>query len=334
MKISGRDLALHGAALALLAALGFLLPAYHQGNLARIMVLATFATGYNIAFGYTGLLSLGHAMFFAAGIYGAGLTVETLGWPAEAGFLAGAAAGAGLALAAGLPALRTTGVAFLIVTLMFSQAAYLAVLYFGEVTRGDEGFVIPEPLRAIGGLSMSDPDLRYVAALALFALALIGQLALVRSGPGRVMVAIRENEERARMLGYDPFRARLGALVLSGLYAGAAGAAYALLFGYAGATFASIQYSILPLLWVLLGGAGTTLGPMVGTAAMFYLVDLTSSSFMPWLADRAEMLLGVDATGLSSAYMIVVGIALVALVLFAPAGILGALRRHAVPWLP
>src|SRR5690606_20113366 len=233
-----------------------------------------------------------------------------------------------------LPALRTTGVAFLIVTLMFSQTAYLAILYFGAVTRGDEGFVIPQALRAIGGLSLSDPDIRYFAALALFAVALIGQLALVRSRPGQVMVAMRENEERARMLGYDPFRALLGALVLSVLYAGAAGAAYALLFGYAGATFASIQYSILPLLWVLLGGAGTTLGPLVGTAAMFYLVDLSRSSFMPWLAGRVEMLFGVDATGLASAYMIGVGIALVALVLFAPAGILGAVRRRALPWLP
>src|SRR5699024_10257617 len=132
--------------------------------------------------------------------------------------------------------------------------------------------------------------------------------------PGRVLVAMRENEERARMLGYDPFTARLGALVLSGLYAGAAGAAYALLFGYAGASFASIQYSILPLLWVLLGGAGTVLGPLIGTGMMFYLVDVTSS--------------------VTDAYLLVVGAALVALVLFAPSGILGTLRRRALPWLP
>jgi branched-chain amino acid transport system permease protein len=329
-----RDLALHLGVLALLAGLAFVLPAYHHGNLARILVLATFATGYNIAFGYTGLLSLGHAMFFAAGLYGAALPVETLGWGAGAGFLTGALAGGLLALLVGLPALRTTGVAFLIVTLMFAQAAYLAILYFGGVTRGDEGFVIDQARRTLAGLSLTDADARYFLALALFAAALLGQLALVRSGPGRVMVAMRENEERARMLGYDPFRARLSALALSGLYAGAAGAAYALLFGYAGATFASIQYSILPLLWVLLGGAGTTLGPLVGTAAMFYLVDLSSSTFMPWLAAGAERVFAIDASGLASAYMIVVGIALVLLVLFAPAGILGAVRRHAAPWLP
>ena len=80
------------------------------------------------------------------------------------------------------------------------------------------------------------------------------------------------------MLGYDTFRYRLLALAVSGALAGAAGAAYGLLFGYVGATFASVQYSILPLLWVLLGGAGTALGPLVGTALMFYVVDLAAAS--------------------------------------------------------
>ena len=115
------------------------------------------------------------------------------------------------------------------------------------------------------------------------------------------------------MLGYDPFRARLLALALSGLYAGAAGAAYGLLFGYVGATFASVQYSILPLLWVLLGGAGTVLGPLVGTALMFYLLDL--------------------AARVTDATLLVVGLALMALVLFAPRGLLGALRAKAPDWL-
>jgi branched-chain amino acid transport system permease protein len=86
------------------------------------------------------------------------------------------------------------------------------------------------------------------------------------------------------------------------------------MFGYVGATFASIQYSILPLLWVLLGGAGTVLGPLVGTALMFYLVDIGSSA--------------------TDAHLLVVGVALLALVLFARKGLLGSLRARAVPWLP
>ena len=291
------------AVLALLAAAPVLLPAYHSTNLARIMLLATFAMGYNLAFGMTGLLSLGHALFFAAGLYATGLLVAQAGVPAALALPAGLAAGALLAVLVGLLALRTTGTAFMIVTLMFAQAGYLAVLYFGEITRGDEGFTLPRAARAIGPLDLSLDGPRYALAFALFAAGLLGCLALVRSPTGRVLTAVRENAERTRMLGYDPFRYRLLALALSGLYAGAAGGAYALCFGYVGATFASVQYSILPLLWVLLGGAGTVLGPLLGTALMFYLLDLASRV--------------TDAT------LLVVGVALILLVLFAPRGLLG-----------
>jgi branched-chain amino acid transport system permease protein len=143
---------------------------------------------------------------------------------------------------------------------------------------------------------------------------LIGCLALVRSSVGRMLVAIRENEERTRMLGYDTHAGKLIAFVVSGTTAAAAGATYALLFAYVGATFASIQYSILPLLWVLLGGAGTVLGPLVGTFVMFYLIDVTS--------------------GQTSAYMLVVGVALLVLVVWFPKGLLGTLRERLAPWLP
>jgi len=309
-----KPLALHVAVLAALLALGLVLPAYHATNLARILVLAVYAMGYNLAFGYTGLLSLGHALFFAAGLYAAGLGATLLGLTAAAGLPAGLAAGGAAALLTGLLALRTTGVAFMIVTLMFAQAGYLTVLYFGAVTRGDEGFVLPAAARTLGPVSLAADTPRFAVAFALFAAALLASLALVRSRTGRVLVAVRENPERTRMLGYDPFRHRLLALTVSGALSGLAGATYALLFGYAGASFAAIQYSILPLLWVLLGGAGTTLGPLLGTALMFYLVDLGSSA--------------------TTSSLLVVGAALLALVLFAPQGLLGTLRARAVPWLP
>lgn len=329
-----RDLGLHGGVLVVLAALAFVLPEYHHGNLARIMVLASFAVGYNLAFGYTGLLSLGHAMFFAAGMYGAGLSVVHLEWSALQGLGAGIAAAGLLAFGVGVLALRTAGVSFMIVTLMFAQALYLTSLYFGEYTRGDEGFVIPQAARVILGFDLSDSDIRYWAALVLFSVAMLLCLWLVRQPLGRTMVAIRENEERTTMLGYNTFNTKLLALVISGAFAGAAGAMYALLFGYAGATFASIQYSILPLLWVLVGGAGTVLGPLIGTLVMFYLIDIASSDIMPWLARQAEVLVGLDARGLSSAHMILVGAALVVLVLYAPRGVLGSVRQRWAAWLP
>ncbi len=133
--------------IAALALAQFALPAYHHTNLARIMVLATFAIGYNVAFGYAGLLSLGHAMFFAAGLYGAGMSAHFLQFPAPAAFAVGVLGGLALAFLVGLIALRTRGVAFLIVTLMFAQAGYLTSLYFAEYTRGDEGFVLRGDIR-------------------------------------------------------------------------------------------------------------------------------------------------------------------------------------------
>jgi len=309
-----RSLALHAGVLAVLFLLQFVLPAYHHTNITSILVLAVYGIGYNILIGYTGLLSLGHAMFFAAGLYGAGLTVAYFGIDPVSAFLFGALVSLLFATLVGLIALRTAGVSFMIVTMMFAQACFLLILYFNDVTRGDEGIVLSEAARQIGGVSLIDPTVRYNLALILFAGALALCLLLVRSRVGRVLIAIRENEERVKMLGYHTFRYKLLALALSGMLSGAAGALYALLFGYVGATFASIEYSIYALLWVLLGGSGTVLGPLLGALLMFYLVEWTSE--------------------VTESYRIVVGAALVLLTLFFPKGILGTLREKRLRWLP
>jgi len=309
-----KPLVLHLGLIALLIVLQFVLPVYHHGVLARVLVMATYAMGYNILFGYTGLLSLGHAMFFAAGLYGMGLSVQHLGLSVGPAFLIGILASALLSLAVGLLALRTIGVAFMIVTLMFSQTIFLTILYFNSITRGDEGFVIQQSVRQIGRLDLSDPSTRYFSALALFAIVLLAVLWLVRSPTGRVLIAIRENEPRAKMLGYDTWRYKLAAIVMSGTVAGTAGAAYGVLFGYVGASFAQVPYSIFPLLWVLLGGAGTVMGPLVGTLFMFYLIDLSSA--------------------VTDAYMLVVGVVLVLLTMFARNGLMGVVRERWLKWLP
>mgnify|MGYP001488858707 CR=1 FL=1 len=314
MNDTQKSWVLHLGIIALLFGLQYILPAYHHASLARVMVLTCYAMGYNILFGYTGLLSLGHALFFAAGMYGLSLSIQHFDLLAGPALISGLAAGFFVALIIGLLLLRTVGVAFMIVTLMFAQVGYLTVLYFGEFTRGDEGFVIPQNLRAIFGIDLSDPQNRYFAALLLMSICIIITLQVVQTGFGRVLVAIRENEERTRMLGYNIQLHKLAAILLSGTMSAAAGAAYGLLFGYAGATFATVQYSIFPLLWVLLGGAGTVLGPFIGTLFMFYLIDLSSN--------------------LTTAYMLIAGVVLVVLTLFAPQGLVGEIRRRALRWLP
>ncbi len=298
-------LLLHLGVLVGLWVLQFVLPSYHHGLVTRILLFGTYALGYNLLLGYTGLVSLGHALYFAAGLYGAGLPVYYLGMAPPVAFLVGLVAGSVTAALLGIPVLQTAGLGFSLVTMLFGQAGYLLTLYFNRITWADQGLHL--------SLQVS-PSLRYNLALLLFGLSLLGTLWLVRSPFGRVLVGLREHEERTRLLGYNPFLYRWIAHGLSGALSAAAGAAYALLFSYVGNAFAAILYSVYPLLWVLLGGAGTVLGPLVGVILVTYAVELASS----W----------------TSAYLLVVGLALIVLIRALPQGILGSLRDRWWPWLP
>ena len=214
----------------------------------------------------------------------------------------------------GVIALRTSGVSFLIVTLMFGQALFLALLYFNEVTLGQDGFSLSQSLKPLSfgtaELPFSDPDVKYNIAWLLFAVCFLLSALLVLSPAGRVLIAIRENEERTKLLGYNTYLYKLFSLVVSGTISGAAGAVHALLFSYVGTTFAEIHHSISPLLWTLLGGMGTTIGPLLGTGIMHYLIDITSGD------------------------LLVVGAVLLLLVLWFPQGLMGAVRTKWVSWLP
>lgn len=312
------SLTLHLTILAVFFLAQFVVPEFHHLSLTRIMVLAVFAIGYNILFGYTGLLSLGHAMFFAAGLYGAGLLSFYFALPVLQAFLCGVLLAFIASLFMGMIVLRTSGVAFMIVTMLFAQVAYLASLYFSSVTRGEEGLMLPAANRVfdIGAyqFDLANADTRFNIAFGLLALTFLCSLWLAQSRLGKALIAVRENEMRTAMLGYDVQRLKLIAFTLSGTFCGVAGAAYALLFAYIGASFGSIQYSIEALLFTLLGGAGTVIGPLLGTTLMFYLIDIASNY--------------------TSAYMLVVGVILVLLILFFPKGIMGTIRHRWAKWLP
>jgi len=318
MQPGYKSLLLHALVVIGLFLLQFVLPEYHHLSVARIMLLAVFAMGFNLLFGYTGLLSLGHAMFFAAGMYGAGLSVYHFDWSVPLSFIFGVGCGAMLSFVVGLIALRTTGVAFMIVTLMFSQVAYLIIVYFTTYTRGDEGLVMPQAARSFILLGreflLTDAATRYNLSLILLTITMVVVLLLVRGKFGRSLIAVRENEPRTRMLGYNTFAIKLRALTVSGTLSAGSGAAYALMFAYIGSSFATIQYSIDPLLYSLLGGAGTVLGPVLGTFLMFYLIDIASEY--------------------TTAYLLVAGVVLVMLVLFFPKGLLGTVRERWLRWLP
>lgn len=303
--------------LVLLLVLQFVLPQYYVLTATRMMVLAVFAVGFNLLLGYIGLLSLGHAMFFAGGLYAAGLGVYHLDLALPVAFLLAILVSAALAALIGALSLRAIRVSFMIVTLMFAQVAYLATLYFATYTNGQEGLSLPQKARsfALAGLhvDLTDAVTRYNLALGLLALSLGAVLFYLRGRRGRLAIAIRENEGRTEMLGFNVFAAKLEVFMLSGALSGAAGAAYALLFGYIGSTFASFQYSIEALLFTLLGGAGTLLGPLVGVVLMVTMIDKLSE--------------------ITTAYLLVIGLVLIVLILWFPKGILGTIRERWAPWL-
>lgn len=297
--------------------LQFVLSSYLVLALTRILILAIFAMGYNILMGYTGLLSLGHAMFFGAGLYAAGLSTYYWGVPLPGAFAIGIIASAVVSLIIGLLALRTQTVAFMIVTLMFSQVAFLATLQFSDITGGDQGLTLPTSARSFGLLGttvdMTSDVARYNTAFVIFAVVLMLTFAITRGPLGRLLLAVRENANRTEMLGFDIYLIKLVAFIVSGTIAGTSGALYGLMFGFIGSSFVDFQNSIQPLLFTLVGGPGTLLGPLLGAGLMTMLIDRLSS--------------------LTTAYLIVVGILLIVMNLWFPKGILGTIRDKWVTWL-
>ena len=312
------SLLFQGGILMLLFLLQFILPTYHHSSVSKIMLLASYAIGYNFLLGYTGLMSLGHAMFFSSGMYSMGLGIYYLELSPLNGVIFSASFSLMVSLIFGLFALRTSGVSFLIVTLMFGQTFYLSILYFNEFTFGHDGFSLAKYLGSfvIFGKEylFSNPDIRYNFALLLLTSYLLITTFIVLSPVGRILIAIRENESRTQLLGYNVFYYKLFALVLSGTFSGVAGAMHGLLFSYIGTTFAEIHHSISPLLWTLLGGAGTVVGPLFGTGIMYYLIDFISE--------------------ITKNYLLVVGIVLILMIIWFPLGIMGSVRRKWLKWLP
>ena len=312
------SLLFQGGILMLLFLLQFILPTYHHSSVSKIMLLASYAIGYNFLLGYTGLMSLGHAMFFSSGMYSMGLGIYYLELSPLNGVIFSASFSLIVSLIFGLFALRTSGVSFLIVTLMFGQTFYLSILYFNEFTFGHDGFSLAKYLGSfvIFGKEylFSNPDIRYNFALLLLTSYLLITTFILLSPVGRILIAIRENESRTQLLGYNVFYYKLFALVLSGTFSGVAGAMHGLLFSYIGTTFAEIHHSISPLLWTLLGGAGTVIGPLFGTGIMYYLIDFISE--------------------ITKNYLLVVGIVLILMIIWFPLGIMGSVRRKWLKWLP
>ncbi|MCW3842741.1 branched-chain amino acid ABC transporter permease [Micromonospora yasonensis] len=244
------------------------------GNLQLLAICLVFgglAAGYDLLFGRAGMLSFGHALYFAAGVYGTAILVTKAGLPLwQAGLLTviGSTILAGLL---GAVALRTTGIAFAMVTLAFAQVgAILVARNFGGLTGGEEGLTLDVSGLPSALVGVANTVNLYWLALAYLALVVFVVHRVSMSPTGRVLAGLRDDERRIGVLGLDPYRFKLVAFTLSGGLAAAGGVVYSLLVG-ASPHITSSELTLSLLVMVVLGGPGTRWGPVLGGILYMYL---------------------------------------------------------------
>jgi len=300
------SLALLVGALALPSLLTAFGQEFYIGFATRLLIFALAASSLNLVLGFGGMVSLGHAAFVGAGAYAAaicqqaGINEALLAWPA-----AMAVAGL-LALGVGAISLRTRGVYFIMITLAFAQMAYY-LFVSARSWGGDDGLPLSGRM-TLAGHSLADDSALFFAALGALtaAMLLFGRLANARFG--RTLQAIRENETRMEGLGYPVFRYRLTAFVLGGAFAGLAGALLANLTGLASPSLLQWTQSGTLLVMVIIGGVGTLYGGVVGAAVLLGLEE--------------------SLVGVTEHWHIVLGLLLLAVVLFAPKGVAALFGRR------
>jgi branched-chain amino acid transport system permease protein len=288
-------------------------------------VFGALALTYDLVFGYVGLLSFGHALYFATGVYVTAIALTRWHWSLPAALALTAVVSLVLPLILGAVCLRMRDIPFAMVTLAFAQAGSILVMQnpFG-LTGGEEGLalgggVLPASLIGVANTR----NLYWIALVLLLAVYAIAWLA-VNSPAGRVWQAIRENERRVSVLGLNPYLYKLGAFVLSAFLASATGVVYLLLQGGANPQVTTADFTLALLVMVVLGGVGTLWGAVLGGVVYEYLdfrlVSLANTS-------TVQSLPGVLRVPLSEP-LFLLGVLFIVLVLFVPGGLGGLLRRR------
>lgn len=247
----------------------------------QMLVFAIFALGYDIAFGYTGLLSFGHAAFFGLGAYGTGLSLIHLLIPAPLAILIGVIISSLMAFPIGYLSIRRRGIYFAMVTLAFAQMIYFIAFKWRSLTGGDDGLHgVPRP--PLGPINLSSEVALYYFILFFFILSVILGIRIINSPFGKTLECLRENEDRARSIGYNPTRFKLISFVISAFFAGLAGGLYTLLQNFVPLFSLSLDTSGDIVLMTLIGGMGTLYGPIMGAMALIFLKDLLSTYTNIW----------------------------------------------------
>jgi len=297
-----------GAALLVLIALPAFLSSYQLSLLTKMLIFGIFAMSLDLLLGYTGLPSLGHAAYFGVAAYTVGLLALRVTNNFWLDFPAGLLMATGVSALFGLFALRARGSYFLMITLALGQVLWGIAFGWRSLTGGDDGLPsVPRPQLPLPW-ALTDGVPFYYFVLAFFAVAVLVLSVIVRSPFGRALVGIRESERRMEVLGYDVWRYKYVAFILAGLFAGVAGNLFVYFNGFVSPSYLNIVFSASALLMVILGGAGTLLGPALGAAVIVFLENLISAYMERWV--------------------LVLGVIYVLVTLFAPRGLVGLVRAR------
>jgi branched-chain amino acid transport system permease protein len=288
--------------------------------LAVCLVFGGLALDYDLMFGRAGMLSFGHALYFAAGGYGAAILLDHLVWPLWSVAVVTVAGTAVLALLLGTVILRTKGIAFAMVTLAFAQVGTVLVARNpGHLTGGEEGLSIDGARLPSALVGVVNTVNLYWLALAFVAVVAFVVHRIADAPLGRVLAAVRDDDRRVEVVGLDPYRFRLLAFVIAAALAGAGGVVYALLVGGAAPHMASSDLTLSLLVMVVLGGPGNRWGPLAGGIAFAYLDQRLTAAGS---SDLVASLPGVLRGPLSQP-LFILGTVFILAVFFFPEGLAG-----------
>ncbi len=269
--------------IAVLVILPWVLPS--KALAVNVLIYGVVVMGYNLLFGYTGLLSFGQAAFFGSGAYFTGIAIGRYGVPWFAAVTLAVALSTLLAAAIGVVSTRTRGIYFSMVTLALAQLVYYVALQASSFTGGENGlrgFTI-ERISLLGfSVNFLDPVNKYYVLMLFAALAMWFQSRILNSPFGAVIEAIRENEQRARACGYNVERCKLIVFMLSGALSSLGGCMLALQLSIVPLDILHYQTSGVIVMMVLLGGARSFFGPFVGAATFLILEDVISLWTSHW----------------------------------------------------
>ncbi|MBI2013977.1 MAG: branched-chain amino acid ABC transporter permease [Candidatus Rokubacteria bacterium] len=301
-----------GVVLALLTVAPLVLPEFWRRFVTEILIWGLLAMSSDILIGYTGMVSFGHSVFFGIGMYGAAAALLTVRPPnLWLALLYGLVAAALVAVFVAYFSTRLRDIYFAITTLVFSQIFYVIIFTWTEVTGGENGLTFRQPPLAIPGVPSAafTPVTLHWFVLGVVTLSYLLLRRVTQSPFGMVLQSIRENEPRTRAIGYHVERYKIVAVMLSGLVAGLAGVLYAIQNKFVAPDFVFFVVSGEVVIFNVMGGMGTLVGPVAG-AAFFLLLREGLSRF--W----------------TEYYLIPVGIIFTLMVIWIPQGLLGFAKRR------